>query len=91
MIDKTKEPRFPLLNYRTLVKKEEIDRCVYVCINFNEVSHFFECKDPDIPEIYDLDGGMAFGTTVVMKNGDKIHIEREFLHFAKDMTYGITM
>ena len=88
IIAKTKEPRYPMLCYPQLVKKGKKDRGVYVYINFNNVSHFFECRDPDVPEIRDPDGGKAFATTVVMNNGDKIHVARMFMNFANDMLYG---
>ena len=88
IIAKTKEPRYPILCYRQLVKKDKKDRGVHVFINFNSVSHFFECRDPSIPEIRDLDNGKAFATTVIMNNGDKIHVERTFMDFSDDMLYG---
>tara|TARA_B100000131_G_scaffold243677_1_gene236341 strand:+ start:29 stop:307 length:279 start_codon:yes stop_codon:yes gene_type:complete len=88
IISNAKEPRYPMLCYPQLVKKDKKDRGVYVYINFDNVSHFFECRDPSIPEIPDPDGGKAFATTVVMKNGDKIHVARMFMNFANDMLYG---
>ena len=88
IIAKTKEPRYNLLCYRQLVKKDKKDRGVYLFINFDSVSHFFECRDPSIPEISDPEGGKAFATTVIMNNGDKIHIERMFMDFVNDMLYG---
>ena len=39
-------------------------------------------------EAWTKDGGKAFATTVVMNNGDKIHVERMFMDFANDMLFG---
>jgi len=88
IITEKKESRFPMLSYKVLNKKGKKDRGVYVFLNFNEVSHFFECRNPDVPEIVDPDGGMAFATTVIMNNGSRIYVERKFLDFAKDMMFG---
>tara|TARA_Y100000592_G_C5467799_1_gene317687 strand:+ start:646 stop:897 length:252 start_codon:yes stop_codon:yes gene_type:complete len=72
----------PMLIYNLLE-----DRRLCVCINLNKVSHFLECRDRNVPEMYDEDGGKAFGTIVVMENGDKFNIERQFMDFCKDMDF----
>ena len=81
VVDYTKKNN-PMLIYNLLE-----DRRLCVCINLNKVSHFVECRDKNIPEMRDEDGGKAFGTTVTMDNGDEFNIEREFMKFCKDMDF----
>ena len=88
IISNVKEPRYSVGCYKQLVKKDKKDKGVYMFINFDNVSHFFECRDSNIPEISDPEGGKAFATTVIMNNGSKIHVERKFMDFADDMLYG---